>query len=291
MKRLTDAAYWEENWWTKKRPERLRLYRDVDFELVKLLEDVAGAPIQSNRSNASRPQDRGWGGDPTEVRVLELGAGGSRVLPYLARQFGYRVFGSDFSWAGCRLLRANLELAGVDGGIVCDDLFQSALVPGQFHLVYSSGLVEHFDDTRAAVAEHLRFLRPGGRLAVIVPNFQGVQGRVWKRLAPALYARHRVFGPDDLAGVLAGLGLERIRSGYLGSFFIHVGRDPDWSGARAWPAGLGLIVHSLLRLANAAVSLAFRLSPWRPHSRAFSTLFFALGTVAAASSPPSEGRR
>ncbi|HLW78833.1 MAG TPA: class I SAM-dependent methyltransferase [Terriglobia bacterium] len=264
MERLTDVAYWDENWWTQKRPERLRLYRDFDFETVRLLGKAAGDAAQ-----AGRP------------RVLELGAGGSRVLPYLARRFGYAVVGCDFSWRGCRLLRSNLELARVRGGIVCEDVFHSALAPGQFDLVYSSGLVEHFDDTRAAVAEHLRHVRPGGRLALIVPNFQGVQGRIWKRLAPALHARHRVFGPQDLAGILSSLGLGRICSGYLGSFFIHVGRDPDWSGVRTWPAALGLLVHRSVRLVNGFLSLGFRLSPWRPHSRALSPAFFALGTKSA----------
>ena len=28
MKRLTDVSYWEENWWKRKRPRRLWLYRD-----------------------------------------------------------------------------------------------------------------------------------------------------------------------------------------------------------------------------------------------------------------------
>ena len=281
MKRLTDVAYWEENWWTKKRPERLRLYRDVDFEIVRLLRHAARASCGSTKRGAGLQSNRGSGSGPAEAcppRVLELGAGGSRVLPYLARRFGYSVFGCDFSWSGCRLLRANLELAGAQGGIVCEDLFQSALLAGQFDLVYSSGLIEHFDDTRAAVAEHLRLVRPGGRLTVIVPNFEGVQGRIWKRLAPALHARHRVFGPEDLAEIFGGLGLEQIRCGYLGSFFIHVGRDPDWSGVRAWPAALGFLVHSSVRLSNGLVSLGFRLSPWRPHSRSLSPAFFALGT-------------
>jgi hypothetical protein len=45
----------------------------------------------------------------------------------------------------------------------------------------------------------------------------------------------------------------------------------------AWPLGLGLFAHAAVRVANGLVSLAFRLSPWRPHSRALSPAFFALG--------------
>jgi SAM-dependent methyltransferase len=264
VKRLTDVAYWEDAWWTKKRPERLRLYRDVDYETVRLLASAArpASPLAA----------------PVETpRVLELGAGGSRILPYLGRRFGYELYGSDFSWNGCRLLRANLALQQVKGGVVCDDLFQSALAEEQFDVAYSSGLIEHFDDTRDAIGEHLRLVRPGGCLVLIVPNFEGVQGRIWKRLAPALWARHRVFGPQELRTSLEALGLEQVRAGYLGSFFIHIGRGAEWSAVNAWPAGLGLLTHGGVRIANGLVSLAFRLSPWRPHSRALSPAFFAMG--------------
>ena len=261
MKRLTDIAYWEESWWKEKRPERLRLYRDVDFEVVRLL----GRHLRRDAAGASR------------FRVLEIGAAGSRVLPYLGQKLGCEAFGTDFSWSGCQLLRANLALQGMTGSVVCEDLFVSSLPAETFDLVYSSGLVEHFDDTRAVIAEHLRLVKPGGRLVIIVPNLQGIQGRIWKRLARPLWDRHVVFGPDDLAGFFASFGLAQIRLGYLGSFFIQVGRDPQWSVVKAWPGWLQIAVHALVRLANGLISLAFRLSPWRPHSRALSPAFFAEG--------------
>lgn len=263
MKRLTEVAYWEENWWKKKRPERLRLSRDFDFETVRLLRHASGA--SSEATGSTRP------------RLLEIGAGGSRLLPYLGWKLGCEVFGCDFSLSGCRLLRANLARQEISGGVICEDLFQSSLPAEKFDVVYSSGLVEHFDETRPVIVEHARLVRPGGWLVLIVPNFQGLQGRIWKRLAPSLWARHKVFGPEELADCLKSLGLDQVRSGYLGSFFVHVERGPEWSVVRGWPAGLGLSVHAGVRLANAILSLAFRLSPWRPHSRALSPAFFAAG--------------
>lgn len=271
MKRLTDAQYWEENWWQRQRPRRLCLYRDFDFETVHRLRAEAQAAGRVPGANA--------------VRVLELGAGGSRVLPYLARRFGYRVFGSDFSPAGCRLLGANLALQKVERGVVCEDLFQSSISDGVFDLVYSSGLVEHFDDTCGVVAEHLRLVRPGGRLVIIVPNLQGLQGRIWRRLAPPLWDRHHVFGPRELAACLDKLGVEGVRTGYLGSVFFHIGCGEEWTVVAHWPRVLAMLVHSSLRLANGLASLLFRLSPLRPHTKAFSTAFFAAGTRPAAGCP------
>ena len=200
------------------------------------------------------------------------------MLPYVGRKFGAKVLGSDFSPSGCRLLCANLALQGLPQIAVCEDLFQSALRSDAFGLVYSSGLIEHFDDTAAVIAEHLRVVKPGGRLVLIVPNFEGFQGRIWKRLARPLYDRHRVFGPEYLAGILKGLKLQSVESGYLGSFFIHIGLGDDWTMVKGWPRWLQQFVHYAVRWVNGALSFLFRLSPLRPHSRALSTAFYAAGT-------------
>jgi SAM-dependent methyltransferase len=256
MRRLTDTSFWETGWWPRKRPERLWLYRDVDFEMVRLLARAGGSK---------------------GCRTLELGGGGSRILPYLARKFGFCVFASDFSQSGCLLLKANLNLQGVEGGVVCEDLFHSSLAPESFDLVYSSGLIEHFDDTAAVVAEHVRLLKPGGKLVLVVPNLQGVQGRVWARLAPPLWQAHHVFGPGDLVKTLSRLGLEEIRSGYLGSFYLQLGYDPHWTALSNWPRWLWFLSHISVRLGSGLISLAFRVSPWKPHTRALSPAFFAVG--------------
>lgn len=257
MDRLTDVDYWEEQFWKGQRPQRLRLYRDFDFETVRLLRSAA-----AGRKN---------------VRALEMGAGGSRVLPYLARKFGFRVFGSDFSPAGLRLLRANLALEEVDGGVVREDLFQSSLAPASFDLVFSSGLVEHFEDTAAVVAEHLRLVKPGGSLVVIVPNLQGFYARILKRLALPLLSRHRIFGPAELAGIFEKLGVAQVRAGYLGSFYVHVGRDADWPGVQRWPRWLQYVACASVRLVNGVISFFFRLSPLHPRGRALSPAFYAAG--------------
>jgi SAM-dependent methyltransferase len=210
--------------------------------------------------------------------VLEIGGGGSRVLPYLGLKFGFEVSGTDFSLSGCRLLHANLALVGIPGSVVCEDLLRSSLRGESFDLVYSSGLIEHFEDTVAVVEEHLRLLKRGGRLVLIVPNLLGLQGKLIEKWAPPLWRVHKVLSPADLAGVLASLGLAEIRTGYLGSFFIHVGSSAEWSRLKDWPRWLRLGLHAAVRALNGLGALLFRLSPVRPHSRAFSPACFAAGT-------------
>ena len=271
MRRLTDVAYWEKSWWVGRRPRRLRLYRDFDLETVRLLRD-AGRP-GSHQGHCPK------GESPIKPsRVLEIGGGGSRVLPYLGLKFGFEVSGTDFSLSGCRLLHANLALVGISGSVVCEDIFQSSLRGESFDLVYSSGLIEHFQDTVAVVGEHLRLLKRGGRLVLIVPNLLGLQGKLIEKLAPPLWRVHKVLGPADLAGALASLGLGEIRAGYLGSFFIHVGSSAEWSRLKDWPRWLRLGLQESVRAFNGLVALLFRVSPVRPHSRALSPACFATGT-------------
>jgi 2-polyprenyl-3-methyl-5-hydroxy-6-metoxy-1,4-benzoquinol methylase len=256
MKALTDAAHWDKQWWTAQRPRKLSwLYRDQDYETVRLIRRAAG-------KNAA---------------IAEVGGGGSRLLPYLARKLGTPVFGTDFSLKGCRLLRANLKLQGVEGHVVCEDLLQSSVAEGTFDVVYSAGVIEHFEDQPGVVAAHLRLVKPGGWLILTAPNLAGVQGRIFCRLAPPLWAKHLVLSHDGLAEIFRGLGLREVRSGYLGSFFLRVGRDPQWTGVREWPGWLRNLVFWSVRLGNAALSLFFRLLPWRPHTRAFSPSVFAVG--------------
>lgn len=260
MKRLTDIKYWDADWRRKPRPERLYLYRDIDYEAVRLLRRAGGTAT---------------------ARVLEMGAGGSRVLPYLARKAGFRVFGADFSFPGCQLLRANLALQGIEGGVVCEDIFQSSLPSNVFDLVFSSGLIEHFDDTPSVIREHLRVLKPGGRLVLMVPNLLGWQSAIYRRLALPLLERHCIFTPDDLAGWLRSLGVQNVAQGYLGSIYFQLGRGPNWPGTQSWPQWAQIAATAGVRLANGLLSLGFRLLPFRPHSRALSPSFYAMGVKPA----------
>jgi SAM-dependent methyltransferase len=256
MKALTDLAYWEERWWSTQRPQRLRwLYRDQDYEICQWIRKAASG----------------------NARILEVGGGGSRILPYLGWKLGNPVFGADFSFVACRLLRENLKLQGIEGGVVCEDLFQSSLARESFDVVYSCGLVEHFEDQRGIAAAHVQLLKPGGRLLLTVPNLQGAQGKIFRRFAPQLWSRHIALSPDDLSAVLQNLGLRDVRSGYLGSFVFRVLRDPGWTGVAAWPGWVRSLAFWGTRLSNAAASLLARLSPWRPHTRTFSPYVFATG--------------
>jgi SAM-dependent methyltransferase len=61
---------------------------------------------------------------------------------------------------------------------------------GPFDVVGSFGLLEHFSDTRAAVAAVSRFVRPGGLLISMIPNMTGGPGRVQRWIGREIFEMH-----------------------------------------------------------------------------------------------------
>ena len=111
--------------------------------------------------------------DP-EKSVLEIGCAGGEYLCYMARRFGFRAFGVDYSDEIVRT--ANLfkynELPAPE--LFKEDFFQWQ--PGRtFDIVYSIGFIEHFEDPRRVLRKHSDLLAPGGRLIVTMPHFAHLQ--------------------------------------------------------------------------------------------------------------------
>lgn len=89
-------------------------------------------------------------------KLLEVGCARSVWLPYFAKEFGFRVSGIDYSEIGCQQAIEVLHREGVQGEVVCTDLW--ALPPslvGQFDVLISCGVVEHFQDTAFWIMETL----------------------------------------------------------------------------------------------------------------------------------------
>lgn len=130
------------------------------------------------------------------LSVLEIGGAPGGYLVHLWRRFGHRVSVLDNSPVGVELSQLNFELLGVPGTVYEGDLFTSTERTERFDIVYSLGLIEHFDDTAAVVAAHLRYLKPGGTLIVGCPNFRGINFTLLRRLSPSLLSWHNLEAMD-----------------------------------------------------------------------------------------------
>jgi SAM-dependent methyltransferase len=185
--RLVERAFWEQVWSSGQgSPEapvrdarRWRSHQDV------VLHDGHLGPAL-----------RALGAGSPPPRVLEVGCAPARNLLRLHRDHGIDPWGLEYTEAGVTSSRANLATIGVPPEQVLHaDLFDDdALRPwwGTFDAVVSFGFLEHFTDPSDAVARHIRLLRPGGLLAVTIPNYQGLGGVLLRALNPSLVPLHNL---------------------------------------------------------------------------------------------------
>lgn len=160
-------------------------------------------------------------------RALELGCGTGVFLERTARS-GAAILGIDLSVD--LLAKARQRLAALDNvGLARGDVHRLPHRDGTFDAVYGSSILHHLD-VEAALAEALRVLRPGGRIAFTEPNILNPQVAWMFVVGPRGY-----FGlsPDEMAfsrfrarGILRRLGYAEVT---IRTFdFLHPSVPAPW---------------------------------------------------------------
>lgn len=151
--------------------------------------------------------------------LLDVGCGSGRYLD-LMRALGWsRVVGVDISERAVRTARDALGLEAYEG-----DMREVSFPAASFDAVSLSHTLEHVDDPVALLKEIRRVTRPGGRVAIIVPNVRSMLSRLlgehWLGLETP---RHLVnFTPLGLRIVLeeAGLQIASLTTSPQGSYGV-----------------------------------------------------------------------
>ena len=151
--------------------------------------------------------------------AIEIGCVPGNWMVYLNKEYGYRVSGIDYS-EHLDYVAKNLELNDIrDFTLFHDDLFTftSAI---RYDLVFSSGFVEHFDDHNRVIERHAELAKPGGLVAIMVPNLTHVHRILCGMFAPDLLAKHRfpLMHRTVLAEALEKAGLEVLFCDYHKTF-------------------------------------------------------------------------
>jgi SAM-dependent methyltransferase len=236
--RFTDQSYWDDYWHLHTTELPTEIARSPRTQQVNAILDVF--------ENFLPPE-------PTK-RVLEIGGAPGRYLAYLHRRFGYRVSVLDFSHEGCSLARHNFALLGIPAAVHEGDLLDPDLDIGQFDIVYSLGLIEHFADLERVVSAHAKLVKPGGTLILGVPNLLGINHWFMKRLGPRRLAVHNteVMPLERWDAFEKNLGLERCFRGFIGGFEPGVFAVLE----RRTPSSLAL--YGVARLLQETVGMHFR---------------------------------
>jgi len=147
--RYTSQAYWE------------AYYRRAGVERA-LVERMAARYDalweKLYRAAAGRPRS-----------VLEIGGYPGRYLAYFSHVYGLEPACLDFNSDRLKVEEA-FAAFGLRSGRILQADFLDYEPDDQYDLVYSLGLVEHFEDVQGVLDRHLAWLRPGGALLVLVPN-------------------------------------------------------------------------------------------------------------------------
>lgn len=186
--------YWEDKPWAFRRIGPQEVFADVFTQIVQ----------SANVGSA-----------------IEIGGFPGQFAIYLHKYHGVRVALLDYV-IHPQLMQLQLQLNELPPDAITifeQDLF--AYQPTvQYDLVFSCGLIEHFDDTVGIIRQHLPYLRPGGTLLLTLPNFRGFNGWLQRRFHPENFDKHYLqsMDPTYLRSVIEQMGLVNVQAQYYGVF-------------------------------------------------------------------------
>ena len=144
------ASYWRDNKW----PSSMVIDTNLFYHL-RLLDEIFCKFLHKDKTK----------------QFLELGCGCGDWLIYFNKKFGYKVYGVEYTQAGCEISKRNLEINNVKGIILNKDIFNLNFRRESFDIVCSVGLVEHFDSPKEILRIHYNLLKKGGILIIECPNY------------------------------------------------------------------------------------------------------------------------
>lgn len=226
FERLTDEAWWDDYWAGTPLPQRIGHGKSIYVdELLTVFDD-------------NLPTGDG-------LSVLEIGGAPGRYLGYVGKSFGLTLRALEYSQVGYELTKRNLDLLGIEAQVAHGDMFDPSVELPRSDVVYSLGLIEHFDDPVSVIEAHLRFLKPGGLLVIGAPNLLGLAGLLHRALSPSILESHHApsTDPDAWARFESRFELDVRFKAYIGGFEPNSFRRLERSGLA--PRGLWLLLRGL----------------------------------------------
>jgi 2-polyprenyl-3-methyl-5-hydroxy-6-metoxy-1,4-benzoquinol methylase len=179
-------------------------------------------------------------------QVLEVGCAPGKILAWVAADLKARVSGLDYSARGIQQTTRLFDALGIPADLRQEDLRKTTLPRAGFDVVYSVGVIEHFDDPREIVRDHLALVKAGGVALMTVPRYRGIYGTLQRYFNPEslLYHNLEIMTPEALADLAPRDGSVRVRT-------YTFGRLSPWvlSTEKRWPPPVVFAVAHLFNLA------------------------------------------
>lgn len=163
-----------------------------------------------------------WLNIPVGGTALDVGSGPGNVTAALGRAVGPGGLALGVDISEPMLARAVAAEAGPTVGFLRADAQHLPFQDESFDAVVSIAMLQLIPDPAVALTEMVRVLRPGRRMAVMVPTAGPAANLL--RYLPNAGAHH--FGDDELGDTLEGLGVVGVRTKTMGTVQWVRGRKP-----------------------------------------------------------------
>ena len=163
-----------------------------------------------------------WLNIPSDGVALDVGSGPGNVTASLARAAGPDGLALGVDISEPMLARAVSAQAGPQVGFLRADAQKLPLRDETVDAAVSIAVLQLIPNPSATLAEMARVLRPGGRMAVMVPT-AGPAAAVFRLIRDG--GAH-VFTEDELPDTFEDLGLVSVRAKTLGNFQWVRGKRP-----------------------------------------------------------------
>ena len=171
-----------------------RFYEYAPFPGYSENDSLSSLRARAERNEFARRLDQAI---PGNARILEIGCGTGQMSLHLARA-DRLVIGADLTRASLELAAAAAHRFKLDGVLFVEtDLHRPGLRAASFDVVYSSGVLHHTPNPRAAFARIVQLVRPGG---VIVLGLYNAIARIPHRLRRVIarWSNYRVIPFDPV---------------------------------------------------------------------------------------------
>lgn len=206
---FTDKAHWEEYW---KNYRYDKVPRKVVFDKF--------VPKLTTGNN-----------------LIEIGGFPGVFSAYFYRQGIRDVTILDF-YINTGIVRKFEEINDLPGGsIQCiDSDFFAFTTEKRYDVVFSSGFIEHFEDTRDVIRRHVDLLSQKGQLLILIPNFRGLNGKIQQRFDRENLEAHNLKSMEipSLKEIMQSFGLSEISVDYIGKPMVWLEPKPENQNKRKW---------------------------------------------------------
>jgi len=106
----------------------------------------------------------------------------------------------------------------------------------KYDVVFSSGFIEHFEDTRDVMRRHIELLSNNGQMLILIPNLLGLNGKIQRILDIENIEAHnlRAMELTSLQEIMHSFNLREVKVEYIGKPMVWLEPKPENRSKQKW---------------------------------------------------------